>query len=103
VTIEAIVDDRPSSLALVRPDGETIALFDGMRIGRNEDNDVVIADGRVSRHHARIVSDAGGEGFAIEDLESSNGTFVDGAAVRRARLHPGASIVVGETVLEIRA
>jgi hypothetical protein len=101
VTIEAIVDDRPSSLALVRPDGETIALFDGMRIGRNEDNDVVIADGRISRHHARVVAD--GEGFAIEDLESSNGTFVDGATVRRARLHPGASIVIGETVLEIRA
>jgi pSer/pThr/pTyr-binding forkhead associated (FHA) protein len=99
--VEAIVDDRPSSLALVRPDGEKIALFDGMRIGRNEDNDVVIADGRASRHHARVVAD--GDGFAIEDLQSSNGTFVDGATVRRARLHPGASIVLGETVLEIRA
>ena len=100
VTIEAIVDDRPSSLALVRPDGETIALFDGMRIGRNEDNDVRISDGRVSRHHARIV--AAGDGFAIEDLQSSNGTFVDGAPVGRAKLHAGASIVLGETVLEIR-
>jgi FHA domain/Protein of unknown function (DUF3662) len=100
VTIEAIVDDRPPLLALVPPTGETIALFDGMRIGRNDDNDVVIVDGRVSRHHARIVTDGGG--FAIEDLQSSNGTFVDGAQVRHARLHPGASIVVGETVLEIR-
>jgi hypothetical protein len=99
VTIEALVDDRPVVLSLVRP-GETVALFDGMRIGRNEDNDVTIADGRVSRHHARIVAD--GSGFAIEDLQSSNGTFVDGAQVQRARLHPGASIVVGETVLEIR-
>jgi pSer/pThr/pTyr-binding forkhead associated (FHA) protein len=77
-----------------------IALFDGLRIGRNDDNDVTIADGRVSRHHARIVLD--GAGFAIEDLQSSNGTFVDGAQVQHARLHAGASIVVGETVLEIR-
>jgi hypothetical protein len=100
VTIEALVDDRPSVLSLVRPGGDPIALFDGLRIGRNEDNDVVVADGRVSRHHARI--DADGGGFAIEDLHSSNGTFVDGAQVQRARLHPGASIVVGETVLEIR-
>ncbi len=99
VTIEALVDDRPAVLSLVRS-GETIALFDGMRIGRNDDNDVTIADGRVSRHHARIVAD--GSGFAIEDLRSSNGTVVDGAPVKRARLHPGASIVVGETVLEVR-
>ena len=99
VTVEALVDDRPVVLTLVRP-GETIALFDGLRIGRNEDNDVTITDGRVSRHHARIVAD--GDGFAIEDLQSSNGTFVDGAQVQRARLHAGASIVVGETVLEIR-
>jgi hypothetical protein len=99
VTIEALVDDRPAVLSLVRP-GETVALFDGMRIGRNDDNDVTIADGRVSRHHARIVAD--GPGFAIEDLQSSNGTFVDGVRVSRARLHAGASIVVGETVLEVR-
>ena len=100
VTIEAIVDDRPVVLSLVRPDGEAIPLFDGMRIGRNDDNDVVLADGRISRHHARIVSD--GDGFAIEDLDSSNGTFVDGKAVRKTRLHPGASVVLGETVIEIR-
>jgi hypothetical protein len=100
VTIEALVDDRPIVLALVRPDGESIALFDGLRIGRNDDNDVVVIDGRVSRHHARVVADGGS--FAIEDLHSSNGTFVDGATVQRARLRPGSSIVVGETVLEIR-
>ena len=99
VTIEALVDDRPVVLSLVHS-GEVIALFDGLRIGRNDDNDVTIADGRVSRHHARIVLD--GAGFAIEDLQSSNGTFVDGAQVQHARLHAGASIVVGETVLEIR-
>ena len=97
--IEAIVDEHPIRLALVCP-GETIVLFDGLRIGRNEDNDVAIPDGRISRHHARIVAD--GDGFAIEDLQSSNGTFVDGAPVQRARLHSGASIVVGETVLEVR-
>jgi hypothetical protein len=100
VTIEALIDEGPASLALIRPDGAAIALFDGLRIGRAEDNDVVIADGRVSRHHARIVADA--DGFLIEDSGSSNGTFVDGVALERARLHPGASIVVGETVLDVR-
>jgi hypothetical protein len=99
VTIEALVDDRPAVLSLVCP-GQTLVLSDGMRIGRHDDNDVTLADGRVSRHHARIVADDGG--FAIEDLQSSNGTFVDGTRVQRARLHAGTSIVVGETVLEIR-
>jgi hypothetical protein len=100
VTIQALVDEGPAGLSLVRPDGAAVALFDGMRVGRGEDNDVVVADGRVSRRHARIVAGAGG--FSIEDAGSSNGTFVDGTRVERARLHAGASIVVGETVLEIR-
>ena len=100
VTIEALVDDRPVVLSLVRPSGESIVLSDGLRIGRSDDNEISIADGRVSRRHARI--EAEGDGFAIVDLQSSNGTFVDGTRVQRARLHAGASIVAGETVLEIR-
>ncbi len=100
VTIEAIVDDRPVVLAIVRPDGERAMLRDGLQIGRSDDNDVVVRDGRVSRRHARIVAE--GSGFSIVDLDSSNGTFVNGARVRRARLAAGTSIGLGETVLEIR-
>ena len=100
VTIEALVDDRPAALAIVRPHGEPAALRAGLTIGRSDDNDIVLRDGRVSRHHARIVAD--GAGFAIEDRGSSNGTFVNGARVRRGRVTAGTSIVVGETVLEIR-
>jgi hypothetical protein len=100
VTIEALVDDRPAGLAIVRPDGSRETLRDGLTIGRSDDNDVVVRDGRVSRRHARIVAE--GSGFAIEDRGSSNGTFVNGTRVKRGRLAAGASVVVGETVLEIR-
>jgi len=100
VTIEALVDERPSGLAIVRPDGTREALRDGLTIGRSDENDVIVRDGRVSRKHARIVAD--GSGFAIEDLGSSNGTFVNEARVKRATLAAGSSIVLGETVLEIR-
>jgi hypothetical protein len=100
VTIEALVDDRPAGLAIVRPDGSRETLRDGLTIGRSDDNDVVVRDGRVSRRHARIVAE--GNGFAIEDRGSSNGTFVNGTRVKRGRLAAGASVVVGETVLEIR-
>ncbi len=100
VTIEAVVDERPVGLAIVRPDGTREALRDGLTIGRSDDNDLVVRDGRVSRRHARIV--AAGSGFAIEDSGSSNGTFVDGTRITRAAVMAGTSVVVGETVLEIR-
>ena len=100
VTIEAVGDvpDRPAML--ISPDGGAVPLRDGLRIGRADDNDLVLRDGRISRAHARIVEADGG--FAVEDLGSSNGTYVDGKRVRRARLLAGMKIVLGETVLDVR-
>jgi predicted component of type VI protein secretion system len=49
-------------------------------IGRWSDNDVVIADRWVSRRHARIVQR--GMRYVIEDLDSKNGTFVNGQRLR---------------------
>jgi hypothetical protein len=100
VEIDAVLDEPDRPAMLVGPDGNAIPLRDALRIGRADDNDVVLRDGRVSREHARIVADEGG--FAIEDAGSSNGTFVNGKPVRRARLAPGMKLVLGETVLEIR-
>lgn len=50
------------------------------RIGRLADNDVVLDDLDVSRHHA-VVSDTG-TAFVVTDLRSSNGVYVDGSRVR---------------------
>ncbi len=105
VTIDALVDDLvpgapKGGLVLAVGAGEPVALRDGLRIGRSDDNDVVVRDGRVSRHHARIVAD--GDGFAIVDEGSSNGTFVDGERIARARVRAGTNVVVGDTVLAIR-
>ncbi len=101
VTIEAIVDDRLPGLVLVAPDGKRHAVFDGMTLGRSSDNDATFSDGRMSRRHARIV--AGGNAFAIEDAGSSNGTFVDGRAVAREVLVPGAVVTLGDTSLRVAA
>jgi hypothetical protein len=101
VEVEAVIDEGPPLLTLTCPDGAAVPLTDGLTIGRADDNDVVVRDGRVSRHHARVVAD--GDGFTIEDLGSTNGTFVDARRVERERLAAGTSIVVGETVLEVRA
>ena len=69
----------------------------GLRLGREEDNDLVVADGSVSRHHARLVPGEGG--WILEDLGSANGTWVDRERIQRCRLVPGQAFRVGDTRL----
>lgn len=52
----------------------------GLLIGRDADCDVVVPDRQVSRHHARIRVAAEGEVY-LEDLQSKNGTHVNGVAI----------------------
>lgn len=63
------------------------------RIGRMEANDVVIDDPTVSRFHAEIFKD--GKNFYVRDLESTNGTFVNGNRVKVKKLHDGDIITLG--------
>lgn len=66
-------------------------------IGRESDNRFVIPDSSVSRHHARIrrvVND-----FVIEDLGSSNGTYVDGVPIIYCTLRSGDEIQIGGSLL----
>jgi hypothetical protein len=99
VAIETVADER-LRLAFERHDGTRVALRDGLRIGRASDNDIVVRDGRASRYHARIIIANGT--LAIEDLASSNGTFVDGRAVRQEPLAPNAVVTIGDTLLRVR-
>jgi len=62
-------------------------------IGREEGRDVVLEDERVSRLHARIVSEEGR--MLVTDEGSSNGTFVNGALVSEREIHEGDVIAVG--------
>jgi diguanylate cyclase (GGDEF)-like protein len=67
-------------------------------LGRGRDADVRIDDVGISRRHARIVRTEEQRHF-IEDLGSTNGTFVNGHAVERAELAGGDRVQVGPTVL----
>lgn len=100
VSIEAVTDEGHPTYVLERRDGARIALRDGLRLGRAADNDVVVNDRRASRYHARVVAD--GAGFSIEDLGSSNGTFVDGLAATREALTAGTTITLGDTHLRVQ-
>lgn len=66
-------------------------------IGRGTDNDIVLLDIAVSRHHLRI--DRHGDGFRLLDLQSGNGTYINGRRVLDAELYDGDAVEVGNTVL----
>jgi ABC-type multidrug transport system ATPase subunit/pSer/pThr/pTyr-binding forkhead associated (FHA) protein len=72
-----------------------------VRIGRAEDNDIVVADLLVSRHHAELRSPGPGR-YEIVDLNSNNGVFVDGERVtRRAALREGALVSLGHHLFRL--
>jgi len=68
-----------------------------LTIGRRSDNTVRLIDAKVSRNHAKIL--ATDEGFCIEDMQSSNGTFVNGENVESCLLRHGDTITIGFTEL----
>jgi len=73
---------------------------DEITIGRNNANDITIDNLAVSDRHARIVRDK--TGYFVEDLESTNGTFVDGRKITRLGLVGHQAITIGKHTLDIR-
>ena len=65
-------------------------------IGRNPTTDLTLVDGGISREHAVISFENGV--FSIEDLQSTNGTKVNGTRIRSTELHDGDEIQIGGTV-----
>ncbi len=68
-----------------------------LTIGREEDNDVQLNDERVSRFHVKVQEDGGR--LILTDLDSTNGTRVNGHPVRLRVLQPGDLIMLGRSVL----
>jgi hypothetical protein len=97
---------RPSApqarLRVIAPDGMAVVHeFDGsaLTIGRAADNDVVLSDSRVSRHHARV---AGRRGTIVyTDLGSTNGSRVNGVAVGELVLGAGDRIQLGDSLIVV--
>ena len=66
---------------------------DTASIGRGLDNDVVVEDPRVSRHHARL--QRGARGWEVSDVGSTNGTFVNGKQIHHSPIANGDAISLG--------
>lgn len=106
----AMYDDEPTMMGHTRP-AATLVIRQGpqagmsfpltgnqMLIGREEGLEIALQDPESSRRHARISWQ--GDQFVIEDLGSTNGTFVNGVQITMPQaLNPGDSIGVGQTAL----
>jgi hypothetical protein len=98
--IEATIveGEAGSAGALVLPDGLRVDLGeDPVRIGRLPDCAIALSDSQVSRHHAEVRRAE--PGFAVVDLNSLNGTTVNGVRVNEHALVDGDVISVGETAI----
>lgn len=68
-------------------------------VGRVEDNTFQIADASVSSHHAEII--LRGQEIVIKDLNSTNGSFINGEKISESVLQPGQTLRFGQVELKI--
>jgi pSer/pThr/pTyr-binding forkhead associated (FHA) protein len=94
--------ERRARAVLVICDGG----FEGMRhelssdetiIGRNPTTDITLLDESISREHAIVALDEATGVYTLEDLQSTNGSKVNGKRVRSAELAHGDEIEIGHT------
>jgi hypothetical protein len=104
VFVVPAVESPRATLREVRPDGSSQSfVVDGrpLTIGRGPDNGLVLQDGRVSRHHARIYGRQGA--LLLADLGSTNGSWVNDRRVQEIALGEGDQIRIGDTVLIVES
>jgi hypothetical protein len=69
-------------------------------VGRDPECDVILPDSSVSRRHLKITAAA--NGLFVEDMGSSNGTWLDGRRVNREVIPPGHPFIVGRVSMALR-
>jgi hypothetical protein len=85
---------------LLADDGRSFVIGDRpLVIGRSPDADVVINDNNVSRRHAEVWRTS--EGLAVRDLQSTNGTFVNGHRITAVSLSPRDDVTIGTLHMRI--
>ncbi len=80
--------------------GEKITLKEGMTVIGRKEGDIILSDRKVSGRHARITFERGA--LFIEDLNSTNGTFVNGERISSMVIRDGDEIQVGFTRMVLR-
>ena len=103
--VDAEVREGPGGgpyAALVLADGTRVDLGeDPVTIGRLDDCEIQLSDKNVSRRHAEVRPE--GSGFVVVDLDSTNGTRVNDARIKRRELSDGDEVTVGATTLRFES
>ena len=96
----AYIRPKPLVLEVVNGDqaGKSFELSQKVILGRSK-ADIPLKDERVSRQHASIEETA--EGYLYSDLNSTNGSVINGVSVQSKLLAPGDVIAVGETMIRV--
>ena len=68
-------------------------------IGRSSELEMVLIEDMVSRHHAKITTT--NDEITIEDLGSTNGTFVNGEKITKCKLKEGDRILIGTSIIKL--
>ena len=80
--------------------GQTVSVASETTIGRGKDNDIVIDDPTVSGHHCKIVVED--SRFTIVDLDSTNGTNVNGSKVSKMMITSGTALKLGAVRISVK-
>ncbi|MFZ5632918.1 MAG: FhaA domain-containing protein [Bacillota bacterium] len=86
--------EGPQAGKIIRLEGYPVVL------GRRESCDIVLPDGSVSRRHARLEPLKGS--WVVTDLNSTNGTYVNGERIKTKTLSPGDSLKLGSTLFAFK-
>lgn len=72
--------------------------------GRTEENDIVLKDDAVSRHHAEMLFDHENKSLSVRDLGSTNGTYVNGRRIKAVfELEHGDQVRIGKSLISIKS
>ncbi|SFD21917.1 FHA domain-containing protein [Clostridium uliginosum] len=81
-------------------EGSVIPVRTDITIGRKEDNSIILSDQHVSGNHAKVA--VRNAGLVIEDLNSTNGTYVNGTRIRgRLKLSNKDEIRIGTSIFKV--
>lgn len=79
--------------------GDIIPIGNKLSIGRNQSNQLLLPSQSVSNYHAQIYFEDGR--YMLEDLNSTNGTYINGVRIDKKSLQPGDEIRISQTVFVV--
>jgi hypothetical protein len=101
VILDPVVNHRLVSVGTFAPDAVFEVMDGEMTVGREADNDIHLEHPDVSRHHLKLIPN--GSELSVEDLGSSNGTFVNDQQIDSVTdLKPGDVLTVGPSEVQLR-